>query len=312
MVSFETEGEAREELERARLLAGDRGVESATEAFLKAKEAEGLKAATLTTNRHRLRSLLRLNEGDRSLVGVTARLASDLYTRRVAENAADTHQAELSLAKALWEWCCRQGWVAGNVWAEVEPKGQKRSRPKDKIRVDEARKLLRVALAEDSPEGTAVAMALLLGLRATEVTSRVVRDLDDAGRLLWVPCSKTPAGVRQVKVPAVLRTRLLLLTEGQKATSPLWGVNQRGKPCDRHWLEHHCLRLCIAAKVPEVRPHALRGLHATLATINGVAVDAVARALGHASPKVTRDHYLTPGTEADVASEAISERLSTG
>jgi hypothetical protein len=31
-------------------------------------------------------------------------------------------------------------------------------------------------------------------MRATEIVSRVVRDLDDEGRLLWIPDSKTEAG----------------------------------------------------------------------------------------------------------------------
>jgi hypothetical protein len=41
--------------------------------------------------------------------------------------------------------------------------------------------------ANAGEEGAAAAMlALLLGMRATEITARVVRDLDDEGRLLWI------------------------------------------------------------------------------------------------------------------------------
>ena len=54
---------------------------------------------------------------------------------------------------------------------------------------------------------------LRLGLRAGEVVSRVVRDLDDGGWLLWIPCSTTEAGRRTLEVPELLRPHPLALTE---------------------------------------------------------------------------------------------------
>jgi hypothetical protein len=57
------------------------------------------------------------------------------------------------------------------------------------LRIDEARKLVDVCLrsANGGDEAAVGVMtALLLGLRASEVTDRVVRDLDDNGRLLWI------------------------------------------------------------------------------------------------------------------------------
>ena len=36
-----------------------------------------------------------------------------------------------------------------------------------------------------------VLTALLMGMRASEVTDRVVRDLDDEGCLLWIEVGKT-------------------------------------------------------------------------------------------------------------------------
>ena len=41
-------------------------------------------------------------------------------------------------------------------------------------------------------------MALLLGMRASEVLCRVVRDLDDAGRVLWIPLGKTDNARRRL------------------------------------------------------------------------------------------------------------------
>jgi hypothetical protein len=34
-------------------------------------------------------------------------------------------------------------------------------------------------------------MTLLMGMRASEVVNRVTRDVDDGGRLLWIPEAKT-------------------------------------------------------------------------------------------------------------------------
>ena len=43
------------------------------------------------------------------------------------------------------------------------------------------------------------------GWTSDEITSRQVRDVDDRGRLLWIPASKTPAGRRTLEVPEILR-----------------------------------------------------------------------------------------------------------
>ena len=71
------------------------------------------------------------------------------------------------------------------------------------------------ALAEQGDAGALGAMVtLLLGLRAGEVVSRIVRDLDNGGRLLWIPSSKTEAGRRTLEVPEVLQPHLQALAEG--------------------------------------------------------------------------------------------------
>ena len=69
-----------------------------------------------------------------------------------------------------------------------------RNRGKKQLRIDEARKLGDLSASptnagDDAAVG--VLTALLLGLRASEVTDRVVRDLDDDGRLLWIEFGKT-------------------------------------------------------------------------------------------------------------------------
>ena len=59
-------------------------------------------------------------------------------------------------------------------------------------------------------DGAILALAyLLLGARAGEVVLRQVRDVDDGGRPLWIPDSKTEAGRRHLEVPDVLVPHLI-------------------------------------------------------------------------------------------------------
>src|SRR6185295_11380491 len=107
-------------------------------------------------------------------------------------------------------------------------------------------------------------MQLFLGLRPTEALIRVVRDLDDGGRVLWVPFGKTSNARRRLQVPEVLRDILLKHVEGKAADAPLLGPV--GEPIHTaSALRYHLTELCKAASVPRVCPHSLRGLNATLA-----------------------------------------------
>ena len=45
----------------------------------------------------------------------------------------------------------------------------------------------------------AAMMSLLMGMRASEIVSQIVHDLDDEGRLLWIPETKTEAGKRTMR-----------------------------------------------------------------------------------------------------------------
>jgi hypothetical protein len=68
--------------------------------------------------------------------------------------------------------------------------------------------------------GPAAALAVFyLVLRADEVASVVVRDLDDHGTLLWVP--KTEAGKRALEVPELLQPIFQHLAKGELPTAKL-------------------------------------------------------------------------------------------
>ncbi len=205
--------------------------------------------------------------------------------------SVDYHRNSLSEAKTFLRWCAKKKWLVSNPLEDVEGVG-KRNHGKEQLRIDEARKWIAAAVElaerEDEPGAVAAMTTLLLGIRCSEVVSRVVRDLDDDGHLLWIPASKTAKGRRNLEVPPVLRPFLVELAEGKKPDELLFGYHDRAWP--RTWVK----RICRRAGVPTVTAHGQRGLHGTLAIAAGVTPKAVADALGHESFTTTARSYAKP------------------
>ena len=161
--------------------------------------------------------------------------------------------------------------------------------------------------ADNGEEGAVAAMTcLLMGMRCSEVVSRVVRDLDDEGRLLWIPDSKTIAGRRKLQVPALLRPYLRRMADGRESTAALFGEHWRDWP--RKWVQ----RICKAAAVPKVTAHAMRGLHGTLAVDSGITSHAVAAALGHESFRTTAESYAQRDAVAGAQQKRVLGVLTGG
>jgi integrase len=144
-------------------------------------------------------------------------------------------------------------------------------------------------LAERGEAGAVAAlMTLYMGLRASEITERVVRDVDDGGRLLWIPNAKTEQGKRTVEIPGPLQPFMARAIAGRSADELLFGEHTREWP--RFWVR----QICRAAEVPIVCAHSMRGLHSTLALARGISPHAVAEALGHESVAPTLQSYAKP------------------
>jgi integrase len=141
-------------------------------------------------------------------------------------------------------------------------------------------------LATAGEKGAVAALLILyLNLRSGEVVSHIVRDVDDEGRVLWVPTSKTEAGKRVLEVAPVLVPLLWALAKDRKPDEPLFGVHWRDWP--RKWVQ----QICRLAGVPLITAHGMRGTHASLATRFGSTSRAVMAAMGHTSEKVTLQSY---------------------
>lgn len=245
--------------------------------------------------------------------------------------SADTHRNILAQTKSFLAWCVTKGWLRTNPLADVKGIGKRRPRGKslgrdgNTLRVKEARAwyVKALELAEKGDEGaTAALVALLLGMRAGEITSRRVRDLDEdetPGDLLWIPCSKTPAGRRTLEVPEVLRPLLVRCAKDKDRDAFLFQAtrddraHRRKKPLSpedverqeiegrahwRDWIRKNVRRICRLAKVPQVTAHALRGLLATLTAERGLAGHLIAATLGHEDERTTMHAYAAPGAAA--------------
>ena len=193
----------------------------------------------------------------RPLTDVTPQRAERLYEllqERVSQRtkrklSVDAHRNTLAEARTFLKWCGakERRWLSRNPLDGVEGMGRRRH-GKPQLRIDEARRWIAKAheLADEGETGAIAAMcSLLMGMRCSEIVERVVRDLDDEGRLLWIPDSKTEAGRRKLEVPAVLQPYLRVLTQDKLPEALLFGYHVRGWP--RQWVQ----KICQRSKVPQ-------------------------------------------------------------
>lgn len=243
---------------------------------------------------------------DRPLPELTERRALALYERLHTLDSertgkalsVDSHRNMLAEAKTFLNWCIEKRWIRANPLAMAKGVGRRRRHGKSQLRIDEARKLRAVAhqhAAAGDDGAVAVLMAMLMGLRASEITKRVVRDLDDQGRRLWIPEAKTDAGRRPVPVPQELQGYLLARTKTKLPPAPLFMAESGGMHW-RDWITAQTRRMCRLAEVPEYCAHSLRGFVATVAVQAGAVPELVASVLGHTSASVTLNSYAAPGS----------------
>lgn len=225
--------------------------------------------------------------------------------------SADSHRNMLAETKTFLNWCVREKhWLKANPLSEVQGRGRRRH-GKPQLRIDEARRLRTLChtKAEAGDDGAvAVLVAMLMGLRAGEIVSRTVRDLDDGGRILWVDDTdhgfspKTAAGRRPVSVWEEIQPYLLARTRDKLPNAILFQA-EGGGPHWPDWVRHQTQRLCKEADVPGVTAHSLRGFAATLGLLSGIPLAQVAASLGHESGSTTLTSYAAPGT-----SQVVNQR----
>ena len=126
-------------------------------------------------------------------------------------------------------------------------------------------------------------MALTMGLRASEILKRKVRDLDEDCGILWIDHGKTRNAKRHLRIPAFFRPHLRNLIESQLQDTFVFLSTRPGMPFRYGSLWATVQRLCKLADTTAVCTHSLRGLYATLAVESGALSETVRRALGTAA-----------------------------
>ena len=305
-----------EETARQHAREGNLTIREGIAAFLVDRRAAGCRDVTLVGYQNALRAFFS-PVLDLPLARLTTRRGADLYESAKSTRAVASANHYLRMAKALLAWTTEKGWIQESPIAGVKKTGRP-NRGKPQFTLDEARAFyayaLRQALAGD--DGAAAALlAVSMGLRASEVTSRTVRDLDDNGRILRVANNaeisyrtKTDKARTNV-IPADLRPML-----AQRARDKLPGAyllpDTRGGRRSRQWVYENVKRLCREANLPQVCPHSLRGVSATAAAAAGALPELVAQMLGHSNSSMTLNHYIAPGTSEAAQFERANEVLT--
>lgn len=320
---FDTEKAARQQMsamQRQLNAPTHRRVDRLLDQYMKEKEQSG--QAKPQSCKDQLRGLRAFFASclDDDVTRLTPKVAAELYKEAIAvpnhngtARQPATHRFYLALAKGFCQWVVRKGVLRHNPFNEVVPIGRV-SAGKKQLRVEEARMYAETAFRLFDEKGDKMALAsvvpLYLGLRASEVLKRQVRDVDAGGSLLWIDGGKTKNARRHLKIEAKgLQERLLLLTRDRTPEEPLFYYGETGKPRRYTALWATTQRICKAAGVPLVCPHSFRGLWATLSVESGAASSAVAASLGHGSFAMTARHYAQPEAVANARSARVVDML---
>jgi len=165
-------------------------------------------------------------------------------------------------------------------------------------------------------------LAISTGCRLGELLALRWSDVDlAAGRMsisrssTWVkgqPVYSTPktrAGARTIQLPEFVLQLLRDLREKNPDSELVFRAPKTGGPLHPSVVLHALKRECKRLDLPEMTPHGLRHLHASLLLSNHVPVPLVAKQLGHANPGVTMRIYAHVVGSSEVVSRAIEEVL---
>jgi integrase len=317
---FETEGRAQRyaDMMRADLEKADHTTETAFALYKAHLEKKGTKPQSITTTERAFDQFFPSPVSLRLLTEKRCQALYDDLTTRLCEQtgkpyAADTHRNALSQAKSFLAWCAasKRGWLKENPLEDVEGTGKRRPRGKSKgkagnvLHIKQSRAWYQMALfkAQQGDQGAVAGlMALLLGMRPSEIVSRLVSDLDEDAApcdLLWIEDSKTEDGRRQLEVPDVLTPLLVALTKDKAPDQYLFTAKRsHGKAMNRNWIKNQVQRICDLAEVPRVTAYFMRGQLATLTHERGMAGHMIATMMGHADEQTSIAAYAKPGSAA--------------
>ncbi len=151
-----------------------------------------------------------------------------------------------------------------NPWESVETIG-KANAGKKQPREGDAR-LLDRHLFESAAAGDEGALALLvqlyLGLRPSEVLGLTVGGVE--GAVVYVNGTKNKNAVRKLELYAPVAELLVAFCQGRPKSERIFARDRPTQPT-AGWMYKRLENFCIRLQIPHICPHALRGLHSSLA-----------------------------------------------
>lgn len=284
-------------------LAAGTTVQQALDAYEGHLKAKGNEPKSAESTMYKVGRLLGSDWKKRELAQLSAKAAADLYRGITGETKDDgtpklrpsSHRQMLLEAKTWGRWCVDQKFIRSSPFEAVKGVG-KRAKGKEQLYDDEGLRVFEACVARAKAQGPlAVAMALTMGLRASEILVREVRDLDNGGTQLWIPKGKTKSARRKLTVPPDLQEALRALAEGRGSTELLFPGNEGGRH-NNSWLRRWTKRMATAAGVKYVCPHGLRGTFTSVALPTIGRKELVVAAAGHSHERMTIGTYAAPGT----------------
>lgn len=234
------------------------------------------------------------------------KLYENLYTQDRKSTgkplSVDSHRNALAETKTFLNWCVDQGWIRKNPALAIKGIGARNHGKPQLERIKDVRKWYKVAvrLSEAGDEGAIAAlMTLVLGMRASEIVTRTIYDLDEDELpcdVLMITRGKTKKSKRRIEVPSPLREFLCLQVRARQDSEYIFKARGKTGHHDRNWIRSNVLRICGLAKVKPVTAHAMRGTLATIATSSGAAAHIVTATLGHADISTTQESYAEAGS----------------
>jgi integrase len=217
----------------------------------------------------------------------------------------DSHRNVLAEAKTFLRWCIAKRWLRSSPLDHVQGVGKRRKRAQAaQLRIDEMRKWTCAALEKANAgqdEAVAAMMTLYMGMRASEITERVVRDVDNDGTVVVIDAGKTDASRREVDIPSFLQPYIARLVRSRPGHAPLFASERAEKKDEktpghhwRDWPRRAVQRICKAAGVPKTFAHAMRASFMSWRLQGGAELLALAAQVGHASPSTTTGTYAHP------------------
>lgn len=305
----------REQLEQEVKSARPVSVHEVLEEFLDYKRSVMAKESLVQQLGQKLRQLI----PDVPVQSITPQKAESFYlaeTRRIGKFGvikAATHHMRLRCAKEFFAWLIRRGYATSNPFEKVEPIGRVNT-GKPQPRESDA-KTLDTHLFKKAEEGDEGALALLvqlyLGTRPSEVLALTVGSCEMDATRIYVPGTKTKNARRKLELYAPVAKLVWKHCANRPIGERLFAAKLASQP-SANWMYKRLHRFCDEAGIPRICPHALRGLHSSLALAAGATTHNVAQALGHASFSTTARHYATPESVAVGKARSFAAALHSG